>query len=113
MMKPEDLYKQHRMRSDPITCLLFGPNRKVDFPGYFFCHGCDLLEDAVLNGSKRASLRQKRYMCTGGHVNLLHPATVIAGYCPRKSLSPSFPAYDGQEKNESKSPSKSPVKKKI
>jgi hypothetical protein len=53
-------------------------------------------------------------MCTGGHVNLLHPSNMIAEYHPRKSFPPpSFPAYEGQEKNESKSPSKSPLKKKI
>ena len=51
-MRPEELYMIPQTWSDaPITSLVFGHDRKDDFPEYFFCHGCDLLEDAVLNGN--------------------------------------------------------------
>jgi hypothetical protein len=82
-MQPHELYK--RSRSCDVTCLSFGANRKEEFPDYFFCHGCDLLEDSVLNSmlSTRRSCagrNQKRYRCTGGHVNLAHPTTLKKAY---------------------------------
>jgi hypothetical protein len=72
-MRRQDLYK--RGRNYPVTCLSYGKNRKEDFKDYFFCHGCDLLESAVENQSKRANRNQKKYMCTGGHSDIIQPTT--------------------------------------
>ena len=59
-MRRHDLYKPDW--SCPVSCLSFGENRKTEYPDVFFCHGCDLLEDAVNNGAKRAHWQQKKYM---------------------------------------------------
>ncbi len=72
-MQRHDLYK--RGRGFPLSCLSFGEHRKTEYPDFFFCHGCDLLEDAVRIGAKRAHREQKKYWCTAGHTNLLHPTT--------------------------------------
>lgn len=73
-------------RTSAVTCLPFGAERKTRFPGYFFCHGCDLFEDAMMNGRKRrASRKQAKYQCTGcGHSweDSSHPTTFIHGYRP-------------------------------
>ena len=79
-MKRHDLYK--RGRSCSISCLSFGENRKAEYPDCFFCHSCDLLEDAVRNGAKRAHRQQKKYMCTAGHTNLSYPSTTKKQYRP-------------------------------
>jgi hypothetical protein len=87
-MKRHDLYK--RGRSCPVSCLSFGENRKTEYPDFFFCNGCDLLEDAVKNGGKRAHRQQKKYMCTGGHTELSHPTTKKKHYRPNlKKTQPS------------------------
>ena len=59
-MRRHDLYKPDW--SCPVSCLSFGENWKTEYPDVFFCHGCDLLEDAVNNGAKRAHWQQKKYM---------------------------------------------------
>ena len=46
MKRADGLYNRGR-RSQPVTCLVFGKHRKEEFPDYFFCNGCDLLEDAI------------------------------------------------------------------
>lgn len=79
-MKRHDLYK--RGRSQPVTCLVFGEHRKEEYPDFFFCHNCDLLEAAVLNGSKRANRQLKKYICTAGHADLQHPTTTQKQYRP-------------------------------
>jgi hypothetical protein len=79
-MKRHDLYK--RGRGCSTTCLSFGKDRKVEFPDYFFCHGCDLLEGAVENGAKRANCQQKKYACTAGHSDSGHPTTLKKLYRP-------------------------------
>jgi len=114
-MRPDELYTIPRTRSDaPITCLVFGRDQKVDFPQYFFCHGCDLLEDAVWNGNTRASRKQKRYICTGGHDNTSHPSTLKPQYRPSVfAFDSSLACEDDYKKKGNKSPTKSPVKKKI
>jgi hypothetical protein len=56
--------------------LSFGAQRKATFPGYFFCHGCDLWEDAIMSGNRRANRKQKKYRCTGAHKDSSHPTTV-------------------------------------
>jgi hypothetical protein len=66
-LHPEDLYKSPRTRNSGVTCLAFGENRKDLYPDYFFCHGCDMFEDAIRNGNKRAKRTQSRYACTAGH----------------------------------------------
>ena len=106
-MQPADLYK--RTRSSTITCLSFGPNRTAEFPDYFFCHECDLWEEAVTMQNKRARRNQKTYMCTGGHVDPTRPTTLKVGYRPNNNRS--F-ADDEEEKDSKQSPSKSPLKKK-
>jgi hypothetical protein len=91
---------------------VFGRDRKVDFPQYFFCHGCDLLEDAVWNGNTRASRKQNRYLCTGGHDNAAHPSTLKPQYCP-SALAFASSDKPPTKTSSDKSPTKSPVKKKI
>lgn len=59
----------------------------------------------MLNGSKRAGPKQKRYICTGGHVDTTHPSTFKAAYRPDNLRN------DDDTKPES--PSKSPLKKKV
>jgi hypothetical protein len=53
-----------------------------EHPHYFFCHGCDLLEDAVVNKMKRANpnWQMKKYLCTGGHLGIAHPTTLRSPY---------------------------------
>ena len=83
-MKRHDLYK--RSRSCAVTCLSFGQNRKSEFPEHFFCHGCDLLEDAVLSNATEKRLPHrgmKKYACTGGHADVLHPTTLKSQYRER------------------------------
>ena len=110
-MRPDELYTIPRTWSDaPITCLVFGQDRKVDFPQYFFCHGCDLLEDAVWNGNTHASQKQKRYLCTGGHDNAAHPSTLKPQYCP-SALAFASSDKPPTKTSSNKSPTKSPVKK--
>jgi hypothetical protein len=59
--------------------LAFGKDRRARYPGYFFCHGCDLFEDAILSGNKRAKrTQQNKYACTGGHkADRDHPTTLL------------------------------------
>lgn len=87
-MQQHELYK--RSRSSDITCLWFGANRKDDFPEHFFCHGCDLLEDAVLNCTSRrrrpSRESNKRFKCTGGHTNLAQPTSLKRMYRPSHPL---------------------------
>ena len=45
----------------PVTCSLFGVHRKAMYPGYFFCNACDLWDDAVMNGNRRANRKQDKY----------------------------------------------------
>ena len=86
MRRHHGLYK--RSRSCKTTCLSFGANRKEDYPDHFFCHGCDLVEDAVINSMKRCPNRDtKRYRCTGGHTDLAHPTTLKKSYRPPTSKS--------------------------
>ncbi|KAI2503700.1 hypothetical protein MHU86_10760 [Fragilaria crotonensis] len=80
IMQRHDLYK--RGRGFPLSCLSFGEHRKTEYPDFFFCHGCDLLEDAVRIGAKRAHREQKKYWCTAGHTNLLHPTRKKKPYRP-------------------------------
>ena len=72
-----------------VTCLAFGENRKARYPGYFFCHGCDLFEDAIRNGNKRAKRTQSKYACTAGHevVDSGHPTTLHQPYRPARNNS--------------------------
>ena len=81
-MRLNELYRPAR-QSD-VTCLSFGRDRKTLYPAYFFCHGCDLLEDAVLNQNKRANRKQKLHQCTGGHDNFSHPTTLLPEYRPNR-----------------------------
>ena len=91
-MRPEDLYKAPRTRNSAVTCLAFGPNRKEKFPCYFFCHGCDLFEDAILCGNKRAHRKRRHYTCTGGHEgDRTHPTTLRHMYRPNNNKDLSTP----------------------
>ena len=83
-MRPEELYTFPRTRNSAVTCLAFGKDRKENFPDYFFCHGCDLLEDAVWSGNTQANRNQAKYVCTGGHEgNRIHPTKQRQEYRPR------------------------------
>jgi hypothetical protein len=55
----------------------------MEHPDFFFCHGCDLLEDAVESNIKRASRKMKKYMCTCGHSEVSHPTTLKMQYRPK------------------------------
>ena len=119
-MKKQDLYK--RGRSCPeVTCLTFGRDRKKDFPNHFFCHACDLLEDAVLTAMKLPKLcgMKKKYMCTASHTDLVQPTTLKKQY--RANQAPKDPPatttvaeYDKNCDTDQirLSPTKSPWKKK-
>jgi hypothetical protein len=78
----------------PVTCLSFGAERKAMYPGYFFCHGCDLWEDAIMSGNGRANRKQKKYRCTGDHTDSSHPTTVKSGYRP--NIRRNSPALSGE-----------------
>jgi hypothetical protein len=85
-MRRHDLYK--RGRGSAATCLSFGANRKVDFPNCFFCNGCDLLEDMIINSTRKgikANRQMKKYACTGGHDDISHPVTLKNEYRVRRS----------------------------
>lgn len=89
-MQRHQLYRCSR--STEITCLTFGANRKEDFPDHFFCHGCDLVEDAVMTSMNRHPNRNsKRYRCTGGHTDLTKPTTLKKLYRP-SNVRPERPA---------------------
>lgn len=123
-MRPEDLYKFPRTRSSAVTCLSYGKDRKTKFPGYFFCHGCDLLEDAILNGNKRANREQLRYACTGGSVHPYRPnnnkdsAPKVkedhdSSDEDRDHMMPRCAEYAATPPAAKSSPTKSPLKKKV
>ncbi|KAI2505579.1 hypothetical protein MHU86_8821 [Fragilaria crotonensis] len=129
MMHQNELYESAQTGQSDVTCLSFGPQRKAMYPAYFFCHGCDLFEDAILIGNKRANRVQRRYRCTGGHDDWSHPTTLMQEYRHRSNReSACIDTDDGerdkQEVNDSStsrsatadynsSPTKSPLKKKI
>ena len=78
--RPDELlYKFPRTRgSGAVTCLAFGKDRKERYPGYFFCNACDLFENAILHGNKRAKrTQQNKYACTGGHTDRDHPTRLL------------------------------------
>ena len=97
-MRRHELYK--RGRGCPITCLSFGKNRKAEYPDYLFFHGCDILEDAVENGAKRANRQQKKYECTAGHSDLAHPTTLKRQYRPKNVAAPACTTKQEQAKTE-------------
>jgi hypothetical protein len=77
LMKAHDLYR--RSRRCEITCLSFGADRKREYPDPFFCNGCNLLEDAVLNSGRPRRVNReskKRFKCTGGHTDLANPTSL-------------------------------------
>ncbi len=89
-LHPDDLYKSPRTRNSVVTCLAFGENRKTRYPEYFFCHACDLFEDAVRNGNKRAKRTQPKYVCTGGHKVDSGRPTALRGDFRRRSRNDSI-----------------------
>ena len=97
-MRRHELYK--RGRGCPITCLSFGKNRKAEYPDYLFFHGCDILEDAVENGAKRANRQEKKYECTAGHSDLAHPTTLKRQYRPKNVAAPACTTKQEQAKTE-------------
>ena len=60
--RPDVLYKSSRTSNSVVACLAFGENRKTQYPEHFFCHACDLFEDAVRNGNKGAK-RTQTHVC--------------------------------------------------
>jgi hypothetical protein len=109
-MHADQLYRAPRTRQSAVTCLSFGPNRKETYPGYFFCHGCDLFEDAIMHGNKRANRAQRKYQCTGGHEgDWSQPTTPAHNYRPQQNKKLST---DADEQSVSGGSTKSPLKKK-
>ena len=97
-MEAHDLYR--RSRRCEITCLSFGADRKQEHPDHFFCNGCDLLEDAVLNSGRRRRVNResnKRFKCTGGHTDLANPTSLKKVYRPNqiRGIPPSEPLKTG------------------
>jgi hypothetical protein len=85
--------------------LAFGQNRKEKFPRYFFCHGCDRFEDAVLNGNRRAHRKTRYFTCTGGHEgDHSHPTTLQRMYRPNNNKEdPSTPKVNMDSRSSSSS----------
>ena len=63
------------------TCSDFGENRIGIWPGFFFCHPCEMYDDAIRLGNKRCKRSQKKYRCTAGHDNFDSPSTKINKWC--------------------------------
>ena len=64
---------------------------EVSWP--FFRHGCDIFEDAILNGNKRAKrMPNNKYACTGGHQ--------ADGGCPTTLRKAYRPIEGDSDKNE-------------
>jgi hypothetical protein len=83
--------------------------RKARLPRAPFCHGCDLLEDAVLHSGRHRRMSResnKRFRCTGDHTDLANPTSLEKGYRANQScgLPPSEPL-----KTAGAAPSSSPV----
>jgi hypothetical protein len=78
----------------------------------------------VNNNIKRATRQQKKYDCTGGHSDLVHPTSLKKQYRPKNTKQVGQGKQDcsffyssvspcaNNEKNQSKSPTASPIKKK-
>ncbi len=76
------------------------------------------------NNIKRATRQQKKYDCTGGHSDLVHPTSLKKQYRPKNTKQVGQGKQDcsffyssvspcaNNEKNQSKSPTASPIKKK-
>jgi hypothetical protein len=76
-----------------VTCLSFGRDRRSQYPDFFFCHGCDQLEDAVLVSNIKGACREmKKYMCTGGHTDVSHPTTLKKQYRPKHRKNAAAPS---------------------
>ncbi len=83
-MRRNDLYK--RGRGYAVTCLTFGKSRKEEFHNHFFCHACDMLEDAIINNTTnrwKPSRQMKKYACTSGHCDGSNPTTLKNQYRPK------------------------------
>jgi len=74
------------LRSQPVSCLSFGSDRRNVFPDHFFCHNCDIWESLPVKGHqlKRTS---RRYACTANHTSSITPTTL------KKSWSRDRPVY--------------------
>ena len=66
---------QHNMNK-PTYCD-FGVDRMVNWPGYFFCHPCEMHENEKLLGKPRAKRTMKRHKCAADHDNFDHPTTKV------------------------------------
>jgi hypothetical protein len=89
----EVLYRFPHTSRAGVTCLSFGKDRKARYPVYFFCHGCDIFEDVILNWNKRAKRTpDNKHACTGGHQ--------ADGGCPTTLRKAFWPIEGDSDKNE-------------
>jgi hypothetical protein len=56
-----------------ITCSHFGPSRKVQFPGYFFCSNCDWWDQESKIGNKQIKQNSQKCVCKAGHSSWVYP----------------------------------------
>ena len=63
--------------SGKIYCVQYGARRKERYPGFFFCHECDLAEIFFCNprtlGRWPPNWSSSKYKCKASHTNPLHP----------------------------------------
>lgn len=77
-----------------VPCIHFGPNRRTEYPGYFFCSNCDFLEREITSGAQQnIKTSTKIYCCMAHHDNFAIPTdlmidTAPPGLCFRPNPSP-------------------------
>ena len=99
--------------SAPVTCLTFGAQRKAVWPEYFCCHSCDLFEDAIMIGNRRANFKQIKSQCAAAHDNAGHPTTARSGYRPNTRNSPALTSKESLDtKLDAEGKNNAPIDKK-
>lgn len=79
MKQPPDGRQQPAQHPDGvITCFGYGIDRAKLYPDYYFCRPCQLYEKYVVQNPNRKKPHRddKRYKCTAGHTNYLHPTVL-------------------------------------
>ena len=69
-------------------CVQFGAQRKTLYPGFFFCHECDLAEDYFCSphtlGKWPKNWANSKYCCKANHLDAEHPTDVGVGWSGAK-----------------------------
>ena len=80
---PTIVFQERASRNKNPTCLYFGVEEqfKRKFPGYLFCHACQMWEEEKRNPtSSRSKRSSKKYKCTAKHNNWICPSKKIKTY---------------------------------